>query len=500
MAERLKIEGNVLVVFEDGTPSNEYIREKRSATVPRYDASDNLSFYANLSLLGKGIVSFDTATIIDDITGLPFTSLTYLKSFLSANLSSDCCDLVPISSGLTGRIIVNNSNKATTIFGTIDSTKEYFLDEVIDFTGFNCEVPADGLHVRSYNFDIGGFFSNSSSQTLFTSPVGGSGNMIISDLFIESTGVGSKVYDLVSATGNEAIEVVRVNYNTLSSMGELDNYRQGLETGTGRFGGSPSLTLTGTWLGGFTIRTSIIRNMSNVTTEPIFKAGTALVLTSRFFTDMNVDLGTLQPFLDFSTANFANPSTLQLKGMEVTRNGVYDSEDTNITPNITSVDISSSWVGNNGIENTHVGGFLDLTTEIVTVISNPVGTFYALLGTYTASDLQHFDSPANSQLRHLGNTPIDFNVNCYVVLDGGQNDIIVIRIRKFDFSTGLTSTVVSQQATVNNFQGGNDRCTFTILGRITLDFNDYVFPEVANTSDTTNVEALFGTYITIEER
>ena len=498
MAERLKIDGNVLVVFEDGNESIEYIRAKRCNVVPRFDSSDNVQFFQE-GLIGVNTQTFNSATIINDLTGLAFTSVPYFKSFLSANLSGCSGDVIPVSSGLTGRIVVNESNKATTIFGTIDSTKEYFLDGEIDPTGYSCTIPAGGLHLRSYDFEIGGFKSSAASQTLFISPIGGSGNLIMFDLFIEASGAGSKVYDLTSATGNEAIEVVRVNYNNLVSMGDLYNYRQGLETGTGRFGGSPSLTLHGTWLGGFTIRTSIVRGMDSATTEPLFKAGTLFVMNSRFLTDMNVDLGTLQPLLDFSNSNFTNPSTLQLRGTEVTRGGVYNSEDVNITPNIDATYISSFWVGNNGIGNTHVGGYSEITTEVTTTISVQ-GDFYPLLGTYTTSDLQHFDVPANSQLRHIGNTPRDFNINCYVVLDGSANEVIDIRIRKYDNSTGLTSTVISQLATVNNFSGGNDRCTFTILGRTALDLNDYIYPEVANTTGVTDVTAQLSTYMTVSER
>jgi hypothetical protein len=499
MAERLQIEGNVLVVFEDGTPSNEYIRAKRSTTVPKYDENDILRFKDQTGFLGDGQIEFDTATIIDDITGLPFTSLTYLKEFLSVNLSSDCCEFIPISAGLVNQIIVTQSNYTTTIGGTIDSTKEYFLDGVIDLGTTQITVPSGGITIRGYSFVLSGLVSTENSYDMFISPVGGSGDILIFDLLFTASGTSSKVYELTDSDGFHAIEISRVNYIDCSSLGNIYNYRQGLESGTGRFGGSPSLTLNGTWLGGFTIRTSIVRGMSDVTTEPLFKAGTLFSMTSRFVTNMNVDLGTLQPLLDFSTANFVNPSTLQLKEMEVTRDGVYDANDINITPNINATDIAASWVGNNGIDNTHVGGFLEIDTEITTAIGVQ-DTFYVLAGTYISSDLQHFDVPLNGQLRHIGNTPRDFKINCYVVLDGTQNEIIIIRVRKYDDSTGLTSTVISQQATVNNFQGGNDRCTLTILGRTTLDLNDYLFSEVANTSSAADVTALIGTYATVEER
>lgn len=396
---------------------------------------------------------------------------------------------------LDNRIIVKQASD----FGTIDSTKEYFLDGIIDMGATSIEIPAGGLFIAGYNFDTSGMTSTENSYTMFTSPVGGSGNVLFKDFHIDVSGTSSKVYDIASDTGAESIEVTRINYNNCTSLGEIDNYRQGLESGTGRFGGSPSMTLTGVWLGGFIIKTSLTRGMSDTTTEPLFKAGTGFVMNSRFKTDMNVDLGTLQPLLDFAPSNFPNASTLQLEKMEVTRDGVYDASDTNATPNVLPSDICSYWKDNNGLNNTYVGGVLSLTTAVETTI-NTVDVFETLAGTYTSSDLQHFDVPASGQLRMIGVTPRDFKIICYVVMTGGANDIITVRIRKYDSSATTTSTVVTQTGTINNFQGGTDRTTFTIIGRTTLDNNDYFFVEVANETDTTNITASLGSFLTIEAR
>ena len=54
-----------------------------------------------------------------------------------------------------------------------------------------------------------------------------------------------------------AFEFTRVNYINCTSLGDIYDYRQGLESGTGRFGGSPSLTLHGVWVGGYRITTSV---------------------------------------------------------------------------------------------------------------------------------------------------------------------------------------------------------------------------------------------------
>lgn len=401
---------------------------------------------------------------------------------------------------LENRIIVTQSNVAAILGGTIDSTKAYFLDGNIDLGTTQVEIPANGLNLKGFDFNTSGLYSTEDNYTMFTSPVGGSGDVVFDKLKLESSGLNSQIFDIKDATGFHAYEVTAVNYINCTDLGIIDNYRQGLETGTGRFGGSPCLQLKGVWVGGFLVSNSIVRNMSDVTTEPLFKAGVGFLMNSRFKTNMNVDLGTLQPLCDFSAVNFVNPSTLQLNGCEVTRDGVYNPEDTNILPNINNSDIKSDWRGNNGIENTHVGGVMELSAEVATTIPAIIGDYVALAGTYAVSDLQHFDNPASGQLRNIGTTPREFKIVTYIVLDGTANDIISIRLRKYDSSTTTTSTIVSQLATVNNFSGAADRCTFSILGRTTLDQNDYYFIEVANQTSADNVTSKLGTFSTIEER
>ena len=138
------------------------------------------------------------------------------------------------------RIIVT---QASDLSGMLDSTKQYFIDGVIDMGSQSIEVPQGGLTLSGYSFDLSKLTSSEAAYTMFTSPVGGSGNLLGMDYAIEATGVGSQVYDLVSDTGFNAFEFTRINYNNCSSLGSIDNYRQGLEIGTGRFGGKPELTL-----------------------------------------------------------------------------------------------------------------------------------------------------------------------------------------------------------------------------------------------------------------
>ena len=272
---------------------------------------------------------------------------------------------------LQNRIVVTQDNVATTLGGTIDSTKQYFLDGIIDMGTTQITVPPTGMTIIGLSFDISGLISSENSYTMFVSEsiAIGSGNLLGADYFVSVTGAGSKVYELYDATGFNAFEFQRINYNDCTSLGDIYDYRQGLESGTGRFGGSPSLTLHGIWLGGFRITTSIVRGLSSAMTEPLFKAGTLFQMNSRFLTDINCDLPALAPFCDFIPADFPNESTVQFKGVIMTRDGVSNSGDTNITPNLSASDLVCDWDGNIGMNNTFIGGTLTNTVEAETTIA-----------------------------------------------------------------------------------------------------------------------------------
>jgi len=389
--------------------------------------------------------------------------------------------------------------QASDLAGELDSTKEYFIDGVVDMGAQSIEVPAGGLSLVGYSFDLSRLTSSAPNYVMFTSPAGGSGNLLGKDYAIEVTGIGSVVYDLTSATGFDAFEFARINYNNCTSLGEIDGYRQGLETGTGRFGGQPELTLSGAWLGGYFIETSIVRGMVDGSFS-LFKAGAGFSMASRFRSNMNLDLTANSSFFDFSPSQFANPSTVQIDGSIVTRNGVFNATDPNITPNMTSGDLSSNWSNNNGMTNTFEGGSIGISAEVATTI-NTIGVFEALAATtWTALDLQHFDNPTAGQLRHLGNTPREYKVIASFVIDGTAGNEIALRVAKWDDSASTTLEVLTQVRQVNNFVGGRDVAFFEININATLDQNDYIFLQVANNTSTANVTAENDSYYIVEQR
>ena len=403
------------------------------------------------------------------------------------------------SERLINTVIVNSASD----FGTIDSSKVYFLDGVIDMGTTSLVVPTTGITIIGSSFDVSGLTSSEDNYTMFTSEsiAIGSGNVLMQDLKIEVTGSGSKVFELYDATGFNAIEYQRINFNNCTSLGDLYDYRQGLESGTGRFGGSPSLTLHGLWRGGFRITTSIVRILAGTMTEPLFKSGTLFQMNSRFLTDINCDLPTLAPFHNFSPVEFPNAGTVQLQGCEITRDGAYNADDSNLTPNMTQGDLCSYWKGNNGLPNTYVGGTLSVTSEETTVVSAG-STWYTLEGIFTGTGLQHFTASADGKLTHDGNSPREFEITASLILESAPNNELSVRFNKWDNSASafvpLDYTIQTRQ--VNSLVGGRDVAFFTIIVGGILDTGDYLQLQGRNNNGNNDIVMENGSYFRIQER
>ena len=393
----------------------------------------------------------------------------------------------------TNQVLVKQASD----FGVIDSTKEYFLDGYINMGSTSLDLSGGKkLKIKGYDFDTSGMYSTENNYKMFIGA--DAGDVLWSDFKIEVSGTGSQVLDIKGSTGFEAFEISRINFNNCTSRGNIDNYRQGLETGTGYFGGTPQLTLTGAWVGGYFIDTSIVRSLTDGSYS-LFKAGVGFSMLSRFRSNQNIDLPASASFFDFSVSNFPNPSTIDINEARVSRAGVINSNDSNITPNITASDISCDWRNNQGMPNTFIGGNLIVTTEATTTISSS-GTFVDLAGTYTSSDLQHFDEPSNGQLRHLGDSPREYKIIIDMLLDSSSNNELDLKVVVWDSSASVFVDYKSQRRVVNNFQGGRDVAFFNFIGNVILDKNDYVKLMTANVNNTNNITAELGSEFTIEER
>ena len=192
---------------------------------------------------------------------------------------------------------------------------------------------------------------------------------------------------------------------------------------------------------------------------------------------------------------------MQLQGCEITRDGVYNADDANLTPNMAQTDLCSYWKGNNGLPNTFVGGVSSVTSEELTTVSAG-STWYTLEGIFTGTGLQHFTASADGKLTHTGNSPREFEITADITLESSPNNELVVRFMKWDDSTSsLVPLDYTQQVRqVNSLVGGRDVAFFTMIVGGVLDQNDYLQLQVKNNSGNSNVTMELGSYFRIQER
>ena len=83
-----------------------------------------------------------------------------------------------ISSYYQNEIVVRSPEDLS---GTLSSNDVYFIDGIIDYTGsgFDIVIPAGGLNLKGHSFDVSKIICSDTDFSLFNSPVGGSGNLVL---------------------------------------------------------------------------------------------------------------------------------------------------------------------------------------------------------------------------------------------------------------------------------------------------------------------------------
>ncbi len=381
-------------------------------------------------------------------------------------------------------------------FGTIDSTKTYYIDGIIDMGSTSIEVPATGISLHGSTFDVSQLISSEDNYTMFTSPGGGSGNILMHDMSITTSGTSSQVFALTDATGFNAIEIEAVNFNDCTSLGYLDSYRQGLESGTGRFGGSPELEFRNAMVGGYRVDTSIVRSVTVPTA--LFKAGAGLAYSGRFIIGINADLPATGALIDFAPSNIVNDESLQLRGSRVTREGVINTADTTVHPNINETDVESLWSDNVGVPNTVKYIRSNITAEIETTIS-VVDTYYPLAGTFTVQENSHLDMPSNGEFRLLSGNG-RYQIAGDFVIDGNPNSVLDLRVTK-STDDGVTwpTELFHIRRQVNSLVGGRDVAFFPMSFITSLVEGDRIRLEIENKTNTNNVTAELDSYFIVSQ-
>ena len=251
-------------------------------------------------------------------------------------------------------------SKIDLINKVLSSSVTYVIDgDIILLSGEYIIVPSGGLTINGYGFTPSSIRKNTIGQSIFTSPIGGSGDLITINISYYP-GQGS-VFNIKDADGTHALEFDKVNFQGVSgsSIGLWDGYRQFTGTTCGFYNLSDGITLDGSWSGFKLINSNIIGFGS---TGILFKKGTSLIFSNRFYADLNLQIATGAIICDFQDSNFTNNKALQIVNCFTKVGGVVP--DNISTPNVTAVtaltfpNISPynpkcDFVNNNGIKNTH---------------------------------------------------------------------------------------------------------------------------------------------------
>jgi hypothetical protein len=346
----------------------------------------------NILITGGGVVTFENCNIeVDDYVASRYTDSAVVncisfKGFNTINRTAPTSlglfrahqhnnpnNIMPINIGINGTLKTNSNtygkdvsyqnldstfkeklneviirSKTDLINKVLSSTTTYIIDGIITLiTGEYIQVPAGGLTLVGYGFDVSRVEKNVPGQSIFISPVGGSGNFVTSNIQYNS-GLGS-VFDIVDSDGSHAIELNDVNFQSCAALGIINHYRQFTATTCGIYGCSDGFTLEGSWNGFKMVNTNAFSFGASGT---LIKKGATTSFANRLYLDLNLSLPIGAKICDFQDSNFVSDKLLQVVNCLVKVNGVIDPSTTNATfPNISPFSAKSYFTNNIGVKN-----------------------------------------------------------------------------------------------------------------------------------------------------
>jgi hypothetical protein len=265
----------------------------------------------------------------------------------------------------TNEVVIRS--KEDLLLRTLNSSTTYIIDGVITLlTGEYIEVPAGGLTIVGYGFDVSKINKNVSGQSIFTSPAGNSGNFVTRDIQYNS-GVGT-VFNITDSDGSHAMEFNDVNFQSCAALGTFNGYRQFTATTCGFYSCSDGFTLEGTW-NSFKITNSNVIGFGASGT--FIKKGASTLFNNRLYVDLNMSIATGSKICDFQDSNFASNKLLQVVNCLVKVNGVIDATTTGATfPNISPFSVKAYFTNNIGVKNSFNEPYGLKTTNLSTYASD----------------------------------------------------------------------------------------------------------------------------------
>jgi len=388
---------------------------------------------------------------------------------------------------------------AADLSGTLSSDVVYLVDGEIDMGTQTITVPSGGLEIGGYGLNVSKLTSTENSYTMFVDSASDAGNLFLSDITVDVSGTSSQVFDLDNSGANGAVEMNTINFENCTSLGTLDAYRQFLLFNSFWNNCDDGITFAGTWAGGASIRTFLVRNFG--ATGTVFTGSTSPALTfgSRFICDGNINVPSGATVYDFEASMFTNDAGFEL----IT--GEYSGDGTVIavkSPVIDNTSTKSRHRDNNGMMNTYVGGrwYIDTGDSTATTISTQ-DTYVKAAGTTTEEDLQWFSSSGDNDLTYDSTQTVEVQIAGSInvsAVSGGSDKNITLTLRHWDDSAGAYVDLPNKAKGVSTSAG-----TFHnigIIGYASMDTDDRIELWIENNSDTVNLTVDEGSLLSISER
>lgn len=423
---------------------------------------------------------------------LNFTVQAQNLSF-TGNLSQEIDSLNTVTSSISvSREVVVKT--ALDLYGTLSSNVEYVIDGVIDLDTVEIIVPEGGLFLRGIDYFVSGLISTNNNHTMFKNGIGDySGNLKMSDIYITSSGTGSKVFNLDNQENFGAIEISSCNIGDFSdsttSLGELSNYRQFRVEDVGFFRNQDGLAFSGIWAGGFRINDAIVLSLEAGST--LFKSGTGLTFAGRCISDINAaSVDPTTTIFDFSASNFLLNSGFQLSSASFPPNS-----NTSISIDETSTKVF--FHDCTEIRNTAPGFQMDWATDIETPLT--LNTPIKALGTTVTTHNVWFTQTGDNEVTYNSTVIKDLRVSVNITIDGGANNDIAVIIRKWNNSLSAYEDLKSKVKSINNSVGGSDVVDFSfIVNGYDFNINDRIEVFLENKTNNTNCTVLTGSELIVD--
>lgn len=384
--------------------------------------------------------------------------------------------------------------EAIDLSGDLDSTKLYFIDGQIDMGTTSIVVPEGGLNMRGHGFGISGLFSTANNFDLFiTNGTTYSGDLFLTEMDIRISGTSSRCFVLDNQENFNACEWNTVNFIACTDLGEITDYRQGLNRNVAWISCKKGITMSGTWSGGWAALDSIV--VGAPMTDALFKAGTGLIINGSFRSNLNIlGIGTAGGFFcDFAPSNINLDAGFLL-------DGVRGNPTVNNLPNMPSSSTKALIRNCVGLDNTYPGASIEPNANSLVTVS-AANTLYQITNAVTLSE-EYWCSVANTNGIQLDSTQtVEVIASGTMSFSGSSNREMVVQLRKWDDSASSYVNIGPEYSTtLNGGSAGTRAENISFSATTSMDQNDRIEVWIKNITDTTDITVLSGGQFRVFER